>query len=132
MWGSCCFNKGDVKLTLGTGSYMNVNSGSQCHASIHGLYPIIAWSCRDYENPQKKDLTYCIEGGSHDTGSIIRWAINFGLFTDPADSSDIANSVQDSDGVYFIPAFCGLGVSGLRFLCMFNFLWWNFLYLFGL
>lgn len=80
MWGSCCFNKGDVKLTLGTGSYMNVNSGSQCHASIHGLYPIIAWNCRDYENPQKKDLTYCIEGGSHDTGSIISWAINFGLF----------------------------------------------------
>lgn len=80
MWGSCCFNKGDVKLTLGTGSYMNVNSGSQCHASIHGLYPIIAWSCRDYENPQKRDLTYCIEGGSHDTGSIIRWAINFGWF----------------------------------------------------
>lgn len=80
MWGSCCFAKGDVKLTLGTGSYMNVNSGSQCHASIHGLYPMIAWSCRDYENPQKKDLTYCMEGGSHDTGSIIRWAINFGMF----------------------------------------------------
>lgn len=109
MWGSCSFNVGDVKVTLGTGSFLNVNTGAQCNASVHGLYPMVAWQCI---NPERKlkDLVYCMEGSANDTGSIIRWAIDFGLFKDPADSSDIAMSVDDSDGVYFIPAFSGLGV----------------------
>lgn len=110
MWGSCCFNKGDVKITLGTGSFLNVNTGSECHASIHGLYPLVAWQ---YRNPQLKheETVYCVEGASSDTGSIIKWAMDFGLFSDPSESSSIAESVENTDGVYFIPAFSGLGVS---------------------
>ncbi|KAG4073437.1 hypothetical protein HA402_000661 [Bradysia odoriphaga] len=108
MWGSCCFNRGDVKVTLGTGSFLNVNTGQKCHASVHGLYPLVAWRWRKKE--QKSDeLMYCVEGASNDTGSIIKWAQDFGLFTDPAESSDIANTVDNTDGVYFVPAFSGLG-----------------------
>lgn len=77
MWGSCCFNKGDVKITLGTGSFLNVNTGSECHASIHGLYPLVAWQYRN--SVTKYDETvYCVEGAANDTGSIIQWAIDFG------------------------------------------------------
>lgn len=77
MWGSCCFNKGDVKITLGTGSFLNVNTGSECHASIHGLYPLVAWQYRN--SATKHDETvYCVEGAANDTGSIIQWAIDFG------------------------------------------------------
>lgn len=110
MWGSCCFDKGDIKVTLGTGSFLNVNTGSECSASIYGLYPLVAWQYEDY-NENKTELVYCIEGASNDTGSIIQWAINFGLFKDPSESAAIAESVDDSEDIYFVPAFSGLGVS---------------------
>lgn len=77
MWGSCCFNKGDIKVTLGTGSFLNLNTSSQCNASIYGLYPLVAWKCGDDKN---KEVTYCMEGASNDTGSIIQWATHFGKF----------------------------------------------------
>lgn len=108
MWGSCCFNTGDIKITLGTGSFLNLNTGSQCPASIYGLYPLVAWR---YADKQNTELVYCMEGAANDTGSIIQWAMNFGLFEDPSKSADIANSVDDTEDVYFVPAFSGLGVS---------------------
>ncbi|XP_055322195.1 putative glycerol kinase 5 [Sitodiplosis mosellana] len=106
MWGSCCFNTGDIKITLGTGSFLNLNTGSQCPASIYGLYPLVAWRYADKKNTE---LVYCMEGAANDTGSIIQWAMNFGLFQDPSKSADIANSVDDTEDVYFVPAFSGLG-----------------------
>lgn len=111
LFGSNCFNKGDIKVTLGTGSFLNVNTGDKCNASVHGLYPLVAWRLHNNENPKIAELIYCVEGASNDTGSIIQWAINFGLFKDPSLSSDIANSVENSDGAYFVPAFSGIGVS---------------------
>lgn len=107
LWGSTCFEKGDLKVTLGTGSFLDLNTGSACHASVHGLYPMVAWKMGgDY-----KESVYLMEGGSSDTGSLIKWAQAFGLFADPRDSSDMAFSVRDPGGVFFIPAFSGLGVS---------------------
>lgn len=108
MWGSCCFNKGDIKVTLGTGSFLNVNTGSNCGASIYGLYPLVAWQYNDKR--AINETIYCMEGSSSDTGSIIQWALDFGLFSDPSVSAEIANSVDDSEPVYFVPAFSGLGV----------------------
>lgn len=86
---------------------MNVYTNKYCHASVHGLYPLVAWQFR---RNGVNDTVFRIEGSVNDTGSMINWAINFGLFDDPARSSSIAESVPDSDGVYFIPAFSGLGV----------------------
>lgn len=78
MWGSCCFNTGDIKITLGTGSFLNLNTGSQCPASIYGLYPLVAWRYADKQS-EHSELVYCMEGAANDTGSIIQWAMNFGM-----------------------------------------------------
>ncbi|XP_013187685.1 putative glycerol kinase 5 [Amyelois transitella] len=102
MWGSCCFDVGDVKLTMGTGTFFNINTGTNPHASVSGLYPIVAWRLG-------KELVYSAEGANNDTASIIKWAQTLGLFENPQETADIAMSVPDSDGVYFIPAFSGLG-----------------------
>lgn len=77
MWGSCCFNTGDIKITLGTGSFLNLNTGTQCPASIYGLYPLVAWKYAGKQS-ENSELVYCMEGAANDTGSIIQWALNFG------------------------------------------------------
>ncbi|VVC97658.1 unnamed protein product [Leptidea sinapis] len=102
MWGSCCFEEGEVKLTMGTGTFFNINTGSSPHASVYGLYPIVAWRLGS-------ELVFSAEGANNDTASIIQWAQNLGLFENPEDSAGIAMSVSDSDGVFFVPAFSGLG-----------------------
>lgn len=107
IWGSACFEKGDLKVTLGTGSFLDLNTGTSCHASVHGLYPLVGWRV----SAGGEETCYAMEGGSSDTGSLIKWAQSFGLFNDPKDSSAMALSVPDPDGVFFIPAFSGLGVS---------------------
>uniref|UniRef100_A0A182IS65 Glycerol kinase 5 n=1 Tax=Anopheles atroparvus TaxID=41427 RepID=A0A182IS65_ANOAO len=106
LWGNCCFNRGDVKITMGTGSFLNVNTGPICFASVHGLYPLVGYKLQRASNV---DITYLMEGSSNDTGSIIEWAMNVGLFEDPAESANMAMSIPDSDGVLFVPAFSGLG-----------------------
>ncbi|GLV42202.1 uncharacterized protein CBL_03789 [Carabus blaptoides fortunei] len=102
MFGSCCFEPGDMKVTLGTGSFLNVNTGRSAHASATGIYPLVAWRFGN-------EYAYAVEGASNDTGSLIQWAMGIGLFSDPADTCYMAQSVQSNDGIYFIPAFSGLG-----------------------
>ncbi|XP_052860053.1 putative glycerol kinase 5 [Anopheles cruzii] len=106
LWGNACFQRGDVKITMGTGSFLNVNTGTKCLASLHGLYPLIGYKLKE---ASAMDITYLMEGSSNDTGSIIEWARNVGLFEDPAESATMALSVPNSDGVLFVPAFSGLG-----------------------
>lgn len=67
MFGSGCFSKGDTKMTLGTGSFLDVNTGDKPHASINGLIPVVGWKFRD-------QLVFIAEGSNHDTGSLIEWA----------------------------------------------------------
>ncbi|XP_050352427.1 putative glycerol kinase 5 isoform X2 [Nymphalis io] len=102
MWGSCCFDVGDVKLTMGTGTFFNINTGSVPHASVSGLYPVVGWRLGD-------ELVFSAEGANNDTASIIKWAQTLGLFDNPQDTAEIAMSVPDTDDVFFIPAFSGLG-----------------------
>ncbi|XP_067645291.1 putative glycerol kinase 5 [Eurosta solidaginis] len=107
MWGSQCFNRGDVKITLGTGAFLDMVTGSECHASLTGMYPLVAWQFKDN---QKHDRTvYCVEGASNDIGTVIEWAMRCGFFTNPMETTNIAESVSDTNGVYFVPAFSGLG-----------------------
>jgi len=107
LWGSCCFENGDVKLTLGTGSFLNLNTGKECYASLSGLYPIVGWQFKSNENVE--NLVYCMEGAANDTGTVINWGLNFGLYDDPSKTSDLAETVNDTDGVFFVPAFSGIG-----------------------
>ncbi|XP_063242555.1 putative glycerol kinase 5 isoform X2 [Bacillus rossius redtenbacheri] len=103
LFGLCCFKKGDVKLSMGTGTFLNLNTGDEPHASVAGIYPVVAWRIGDE--------TVCVaEGASSDTGSLVQWAQNIGLINSVAECSDVARSVEDSDGVYFVPAFSGLQV----------------------
>ncbi|KAL9911219.1 glycerol kinase 5 isoform 1-T3 [Glossina fuscipes fuscipes] len=102
IFGNQCFSKDDVKITMGTGAFLNLITGTNCQASLKGMYPLVAWQF-------KNQTVYCVEGAVHDIGTIISWGKHCGLYTDPIETSSIAESVKDSDGVFFIPAFSGLG-----------------------
>ncbi|XP_076435847.1 glycerol kinase 5-like isoform X2 [Babylonia areolata] len=101
MFGQCCFKAGDIKCTMGTGTFVDINTGSKPHASMTGLYPLVAWKIG-------KDLTYIAEGHSADTGTVLEWAQKIGLFEDVSETGEMAASVQDSGGVCFVPSFSGL------------------------
>uniref|UniRef100_A0A1B6KQ55 Glycerol kinase 5 n=1 Tax=Graphocephala atropunctata TaxID=36148 RepID=A0A1B6KQ55_9HEMI len=101
LFGSCCFSEGDTKVTLGTGTFLNVNTGRQPHASISGLYPLVGWRVAD-------ELVYMAEGSSSDTATLMQWLQDMGLASNPTETSKIAASVSDTDGVLFIPSFSGI------------------------
>ncbi len=105
LFGQCCFNEAEIKITNGTGSFVDINTGSAPFASKRKLYPLIAW-CVDGE------ATYMLEGMSHNTGNIIDWIQNeLGLYSDPAETEKMALSVDSTNGVYFLPTF----TSGISF-----------------
>ncbi|KAM8953753.1 glycerol kinase 5 [Pelodytes ibericus] len=101
MFGQCCFDVGDVKLTMGTGTFMAINTGNTLHTSIEGLYPLIGWKIGN-------ELVCLAEGNASDTGTAIKWAQELSLFTDIADTEAMAKSVSDCGGIYFVPSFTGL------------------------
>ena len=76
---------GQLKISLGSGSFLDVNTGKDVHASMQGLVPLVGWRIGD-------DLVYLAEGAYHDTSSVIIWAQNMGLFENPSDSSAIGNT----------------------------------------
>uniref|UniRef100_A0A8D2PH10 Glycerol kinase 5 n=1 Tax=Zosterops lateralis melanops TaxID=1220523 RepID=A0A8D2PH10_ZOSLA len=96
MFGECCFHPGDVKLTMGTGGFWNVNTGEHLFASRGSLYPLIGWKIGE-------EVVYLTEGSISDIGTAIKWA------QDIDETAEMAKSVADSQGVCFIP---GLQVSG--------------------
>ncbi|MED6263801.1 putative glycerol kinase 5, partial [Characodon lateralis] len=101
MFGECCFDVGDVKITMGTGTFMDINTGVKPHTSLAGLYPLVGWKIGS-------DVVYLAEGNAADTGTAIKWAQELELFSDVTETSDMAYSVSDSDGVCFVPSFSGL------------------------
>ncbi|AWP04365.1 putative glycerol kinase 5 [Scophthalmus maximus] len=101
MFGECCFDVGDVKITMGTGTFMDINTGCKPHTSVAGLYPLVGWKIGP-------EVVYLAEGNSADTGTAIIWAQKLDLFSDIRETSAMAYSVSDSDGVCFVPSFSGL------------------------
>ncbi|XP_076000642.1 glycerol kinase 5 [Genypterus blacodes] len=101
MFGECCFDIGDVKITMGTGTFMDINTGSKPHTSVAGLYPLVGWKIGS-------EVVYLAEGNAADTGTAINWAKELDLFSDIQQTAAMANSVADSDGVCFVPSFSGL------------------------
>lgn len=102
MYGSCSFKINDIKLTLGTGGFLDNNTGSSIHGSLNGMYPLVGWRI-------KNKLVYLSEVPCSDAGSLIEWMLAVGLIPTPNESTIIANNVKHNGGVYFIPAFSGLG-----------------------
>lgn len=107
LFGSCCFKPNDLKVTLGTGSFLNINTGEEVHSGSATAYPLVAWKL-------KKETLFALESACNDTGSLIEWALNSGLCRTASETSSIATSVASNDGVYFVPAFSGLGVGLLH------------------
>jgi len=102
-FGEKCFLPGMAKVTLGTGSSILMDVGPQRYEAGHGIVSTICWS-------MPGTLHYALEGIIVSTGATIAWLRDqVGLVTSTADSETMANAVEDSGGVFVIPAFSGLG-----------------------
>jgi glycerol kinase len=103
LFGQGCFQKGDAKITYGTGLFMLFHTGETCVRSQSGLLTTIGYAV-------KKRTTYALEGSVFNAGSSIQWLRDgLGLISSSAECETVAATVPDSDGVYFVPAFTGLG-----------------------
>lgn len=103
LFGQLCINSGMAKCTYGTGSFLMMNTGPQRVASNHGLLTTIAWQIGD-------EVHYALEGSVFVGGAVIQWLRDgMQLFLHAADSEQLAASVADNGGVYFVPALTGLG-----------------------
>jgi len=101
-FGEGCFSPGTVKATMGTGSSVVMNTGTRAH-SQHGMVSTICWS-------MEGRVDYALEGVIVSCGSTIIWVQEkLKLVDSPARFDVVAESVPDSGGVTFIPAFSGLG-----------------------
>lgn len=103
LFGECCFKDGEVKSTYGTGNFLLLNTGSKAVTSENGLLTTIAWGLDG-------KVTYALEGSVFVCGAAIQWLRDeLKFMTCAPDSEAIAASVNDTDGVYVVPAFVGLG-----------------------
>jgi glycerol kinase len=102
-FGQACFSPGDAKNTYGTGCFMLMNTGHQPVASQNGLLTTIGWGLGE-------KITYCLEGSVFVAGAVVQW-LRDGLKVINAspEIEPLAASVPSTDGVYFVPAFVGLG-----------------------
>ncbi len=103
LFGQCCFEPGEAKNTYGTGCFLLMNTGSKAIMSENGLLTTIAAGTDG-------SVCYALEGSVFVAGAAIQWLRDgMRLIRDAAQSEKYALSVSDSDGVYIVPAFTGLG-----------------------
>ncbi len=104
LFGQCCFSKGSVKNTYGTGCFMLMNTGDEPVFSKNGLVSTVAWSLGDNKP------VYALEGSVFVAGAVIQWLRDeMKLISSSAQSETIASQVPDTNGCYFVPAFTGMG-----------------------
>lgn len=103
LFGQACFKPGQAKNTYGTGCFLLMNTGKERVHSKNNLVTGIAWGIGD-------EVEYCIEGSAFNAGSVIQWLRDELQIIDSAPKCDkYAEQVPDSNGVYLVPAFTGLG-----------------------
>ncbi|MCK5776390.1 MAG: glycerol kinase GlpK [Bacteroidales bacterium] len=103
LFGHHCVEAGMVKNTYGTGCFMLMNTGDQIVESKFGLISTIAWHING-------KTTYALEGSVFIAGAVIQWLRDqMGLIKNADESEVLAKKVKDNNGVYFVPAFTGLG-----------------------
>lgn len=103
LFGQACFEEGMAKNTYGTGCFMLMHTGKKAVISKHGLLTTIAWGING-------EVEYALEGSIFVTGSAIQWIRDqLELIEKSSESETIANELQHNEGVYFVPAFVGLG-----------------------
>jgi glycerol kinase len=104
LFGQTCFDEGDAKCTYGTGSFILTNTGANLERSDAGLLSTAAWRSPDGE------LTYALEGAIFVTGAAVQWLRDgLQIVGSAAESEAIAATVDDTEGVVFVPALTGLG-----------------------
>ena len=102
LFGEACFEKGSVKCTNGTGTFIDMNTGDEPMASIHKMTPMIAWKVQG-------KTAYMMEGIISSAGSSIQWLRdNLQIIKEASESEELALACEDCGGVYVVPAFTGL------------------------
>lgn len=103
LFGQACFNSGESKNTYGTGCFMLMNTGTTAVTSENGLLTTIAWGLGG-------EVEYALEGSVFVAGAAIQWLRDqLQIIEQSGESQQLAESVDDNGGVYFVPAFVGLG-----------------------
>ena len=103
LFGQACFKAGQAKNTYGTGCFLLMNTGEKRIRSKNNLIEGIAWGING-------KVTYDLEGSAFNAGSVIKWLRDeLRLISEPSECDFLAESVKDSNGVYLVPAFTGLG-----------------------
>jgi len=103
LFGQMCTEVGMVKNTYGTGCFMLMNIGGKPKTSSNNLLTTIAWKIGD-------EIQYALEGSIFIAGAVVQWLRDeMGMISRSADVETLAKKVPDTDGVYVVPAFAGLG-----------------------
>ncbi|HUR78473.1 MAG TPA: glycerol kinase GlpK [Acidimicrobiales bacterium] len=104
LFGQACFTPGMTKNTYGTGSFVLMNVGPDRPTPVEGLLTTVGWELAD------GSVTYALEGAIFVTGAAIQWLRDgLGLISAAPEIGPLAESVADTDGVFVVPAFTGLG-----------------------
>ncbi|HEX6401925.1 MAG TPA: glycerol kinase GlpK [Pseudonocardiaceae bacterium] len=102
-FGQACLSAGEAKNTYGTGNFMLLNTGTQPVPSHHGLLTTVCYQLGS------QDPVYALEGSIAVTGALVQWLRdNLGLISSAAEIEQLAGTVDDNGGAYFVPAFSGL------------------------
>ena len=103
LFGQMCTQKGMVKNTYGTGCFMLMNVGETPIPSKNNLLTTVAWQING-------KTTYALEGSVFVAGAVVQWLRDsLKIIENSSDVEQLANTVKNSEGVYFVPAFAGLG-----------------------
>jgi glycerol kinase len=103
LFGQTCYKPGEAKNTYGTGCFMLLNTGGKPVQSKAGLLTTLGYKIGN------EKAVYALEGSIAITGALIQWLRdNLGLIQSSAEVEALAKSVEDSGGIYFVPAFSGL------------------------
>ena len=103
LFGQTCFDSGTVKTTYGTGCFMLMNTGEMPIFSENGLLTTVGWGLDGGK------MTFSLDGGVYIAGAAIQWLRDkLKIITKAAETEEMAKSVPDTGGVYFVPAFSGL------------------------
>jgi glycerol kinase len=103
LFGQACFQPGTAKNTYGTGCFALLNTGTQPVMSKQGLLTSVAWR-------MGTEVSYCLEGAVFIAGAVVQWLRDgLRIINTSGDIERLAASAADSAGVYFVPAFVGLG-----------------------
>ncbi len=103
LFGQCCFNAGETKITYGTGAFLLTNTGEKIRTSRYGLLTTIAWQIGN-------KVVYALEGSVFIAGAVVQWLRDgLKLIEKSSEVESLSASVPDSGGVVIVPAFVGLG-----------------------